>query len=83
MDQNIVNWLAAAAGAVISFLLSRLWEAVKDLQEADKALANKVASIEVLVAGNYVTKHDLSKALDRVSQQLDRIEHKLEAKADK
>lgn len=83
MDQTIVNWLAAFAGAVLSFLLSKLWEAVKDLQAADKALADKVAAIEILVAGKYVTRDELGHAIDKVSQQLDRIEHKLEAKQDK
>lgn len=83
VDQTIVNWIVAAAGAVFGFLLKSVWEAVKDLQAADKALADKVSAIEVLVAGKYVTREELSAAVDRVVAQLDRIEHKLQGKADR
>lgn len=39
MDQTIINWLLAGFGALIGFLLNAVWQAVKDLQNADKALA--------------------------------------------
>lgn len=83
MEQSLINWLVAAAGAAFGFLGKSLWEAVKDLQIADRALADKVQSIEVLVAGTYVTRNELANAIDRISSQLDRIEEKLEHKADK
>jgi hypothetical protein len=83
MDQTLINWLVAAAGAVFGFIGKSLWEAVKDLQVADKALADKVNSIEVLVAGKYVTRDELSVAIGRIADQLDRIEGKLEKKADR
>ncbi len=83
MDQSLINWLVAAGGAVFGFLGKSLWEAVKDLQAADKALADKVNSIEVLVAGKYVTRDELSTAINRIVDQLDRIEEKIEKKADR
>ena len=51
MDQTIINWLLAGFSARIGFLLNAVWQAVKDLQTTDKVLAEKVSSIEVLVAG--------------------------------
>lgn len=60
-----------------------LHESVRDLQEADKRLADKVSSIEVLVAGNYVKRDDFDKSVEAIFRKLDRIEDKLDGKADK
>ncbi len=83
MDQAIINWLLAGFGALIGFLLNAVWQAVKDLQEADKSLANKVAEIEVLVAGAYVRKDEFTQSVNALFAKLDRIEDKLDKKVDK
>ena len=83
MDQTLINWIVAAAGAAFGFIGKALWEAVKELQVADKALAEKVNGIEVLVAGKYVTRDELTTAISRIGIQLDRIEEKIEKKADR
>ena len=83
MDQTIINWLLAGLGGLIGFLLNAVWQAVKDLQEADKALASKVAEIEVLVAGAYVRKDEFTQSVNALFAKLDRIEDKLDKKVDK
>lgn len=83
MDQAIINWLLAGFGALIGFLLNAVWQAVKDLQDADKALASKVAEIEVLVAGAYVRKDEFTQSVNALFAKLDRIEDKLDKKVDK
>lgn len=83
MDQTIINWLLAGFGALIGFLLNAVWQAVKDLQTADKVLAEKVGSIEVLVAGAYVKRDEFDRALTRLFEKLDQIDAKLDSKADK
>jgi CHASE3 domain sensor protein len=83
MDQTIVNWLLAGFSALIGFLLNAVWQAVKDLQAADKELAAKVSEIEVLVAGAYVKKEEFSTAVAALFAKLDRIEDKIDKKADK
>lgn len=83
MDQAMINWLMAALGALLGFLLNAVWQSVKDLQNGDKELADKVSKIEVLVAGNYVKKDELDGRLDALFGKLDRIEDKLDKKADK
>lgn len=83
MDQTIVNWLLGGFGALIGFLLNAVWQAVKDLQAADKELATKVSEIEVLVAGAYVKKEEFSTAVTALFTKLDRIEDKIDKKADK
>ena len=83
MDQTIINWLLASFGALIGFLLNAVWQAVKDLQNADKQLASKVAEIEVLVAGAYVRKDEFAQSVNALFAKLDRIEDKLDKKVDK
>lgn len=83
MDQTLINWLLGGFGALIGFLLNAVWQAVKDLQSADKELAAKVSEIEVLVAGAYVKKEEFSTAVTALFTKLDRIEDKIDKKADK
>lgn len=83
MDQTIINWIVAAFGALIGFFLNVVWGALKDLQIADKELTEKVASIEVLVAGDYVRKDDVQEISKAIFAKLDRIEDKLDHKMDK
>lgn len=83
MDQTIINWLLAGFGALIGFLLNVVWQAVKDLQAADKVLAEKVGNIEVLVAGAYVKKDEFTQSINALFAKLDKIEDKLDKKADK
>ena len=83
MDQTIINWLLAGFGALIGFLLNAVWQAVKDLQASDKVLADKVGSIEVLVAGAYVKKDEFMSQMNALFSKLDKIEDKLDKKVDK
>lgn len=83
MDQVIINWLLAGFGSMIGFLLNAVWQYVKDLQSANKELAGKVAEIEVLVAGAYVRKDEFTQSVNALFAKLDRIEDKLDKKADK
>lgn len=83
MDQTIINWLLAGFGALIGFLLNAVWQAVKDLQTADKVLADKVGNIEVLVAGAYVKKDEFTDTVKALFAKLDKIEDKIDRKADK
>ena len=60
-------------GVLGGWTLNTVWSAVKDLQEADKELAEKVGAIEVLVAGRYVTREEFNQVLNQVFERLDRI----------
>lgn len=85
MDQHqmIFNIAVGIAGALGGWWMKTMWEALKDLQSADRDLANKVASIEVLVAGQYVKRDELDRTMDALFKKLDRIEDKLDSKEDK
>ena len=83
MEQTIINWLLAGFSTLIGFLLNAVWQAVKDLQTADKVLTEKVGRIEVLVAGAYVRKDELMTQMNALFAKLDKIEDKLDKKEDK
>lgn len=81
--QFLFNLVGGVATFFFGWWIKSLGETMKDLQDADKKLAEKVASIEVLVAGEYIRREDFDKMFDSISHKLDRIEDKLDAKADK
>lgn len=83
MDQSLINWLLAGFGALIGFLLRAIWQAVKDLQSSDKEIIDRVSKIETLVVGQYITRDELNITMKTIRDALNRIEDKLDKKADK
>jgi hypothetical protein len=83
MDQTLFNIAVTVSGFLGGWWLKVLWDAVKDLQSADKVLVEKVNSIEILVAGSYMTKSDFDKIGAAIFAKLDKIEDKLDRKVDK
>jgi CHASE3 domain sensor protein len=81
--QTLFNIVVGILGVIGGWMLNALWGALKDLQQADKELADKVAGIEVLVAGQYVTRKEYSDALNVINLKLDRIQQTLSEKADR
>jgi len=81
--QWLFNGLFTIIGTLGGWLLNNIRDAIRDLQRQDADLSAKVQGMEVLVAGNYVKREDMDKMLDAVFRKLDKIEAKLDAKADK
>jgi len=82
-DQTLFNYALALCGALGGWVLKVIWDAVKDLQAADKILVEKVNTIEILIAGNYMSKSDFDKIAAAIFAKLDKIDDKLDRKADK
>jgi hypothetical protein len=70
-------------GVLGGWVLNTVWGAVKDLQAADKELAEKVGEIEVLVAGRYITREEFNTVLNQVFAKLDTIRDLVSQKADR
>ena len=77
---NIVLSLVAFLGG---WVLNSLRDSISSLQKTDNELADKVQAIEVLVAGTYVKRDDLKEMSNALFHKLDKIEAKLDGKADK
>jgi hypothetical protein len=83
MNQDLYNVAIGLAAFLGGWWMKVMWETLKDLQSTDKELADKVAGIEVLVAGTYIKRDDFEKVADAIFLKLDRIVEKLDKKADK
>ena len=77
---NIALGLVAALGG---WIMRVIWDSLKELRTQDSALAEKVSRIEVLVAGEYVKKDELERAVQRLFDKLEHIEMKIDRKVDK
>lgn len=81
--QFIWNIVLTLGGALGGWILNNLKSSIEDLHKRDMMLADKVQAIEVLVAGTYVKRDDLEKMAEAIFAKLDKIETKLDHKADK
>ena len=83
LDQQLFNIVVAAAGALSGWWMKAMWESVKDLQITDKTLTHEVAELKILVAGQYMRRDEFERTSQAIFQKLDRIEDKLDGKADR
>ncbi len=85
--QELFNFFVGIVGAAGGWWLNTVWKAVSELQRQDRALAEKVSKVEVLVAGDYVRKDEFHSRVDamenRLVRKLDQIDNKLDGKVDK
>lgn len=81
--QELFNIAMGFIMAIFGWFLRISWESMVSLQKQDRDLADKVARIEVLVAGEYVKKDEFDRAIERLFDKLDHIEMKIDQKADK
>lgn len=82
-NQQLFNVLFAIVGVLGGWWMKAMWEAVKALELADKQLSNQVGELRVLVAGGYVKMEQFDGLSKAIFAKLDRIEDKLDGKADK
>ena len=76
--QEFYDWVLTGFSGVLGFLLHAVWQATKDLQRADQELTKRVREIEVLVAGNYVTRQEFDRVVDKLFAKLDAIDTKIQ-----
>jgi predicted nucleic acid-binding Zn-ribbon protein len=83
MDQTTINLALSAVLGVIGWFARQLWEAVQKLKD-------DIHRIEADLPKSYVLKDDMDKRMEhieimfqRIYDKIDRIEVKLESKADK
>ena len=82
-DQNFLNFLMAGVQILGGLFLKVVWDAVKDLQAADRDIALKGGAVELLVAGEYVKKQDFEQLAKALFAKLDKIDDKLDGKMSK
>lgn len=81
--QTFFNISVTLIGFLGGWVLNSLKASIDALHKADADLTIKVQSVEVLVAGSYVKRDDLDKLSAALFAKLDKIDAKLDGKADK
>jgi Tfp pilus assembly protein PilF len=74
--QTVVNVGAGGALAVMGWFARELWGAVKELR-------TDLSKLREELAREYITKDDFKDAMREIRDALQRIENKLDGKADK
>lgn len=73
MDSHyIISTLIAAAGAIVTWWVSNIWEMVQRQQQQLSALSLKIAE-------SYVTKAEYDKTIDKLFDKLDDIQKDIRA----
>ena len=81
--QDAFNAVFTLSAVAYGWIMSTIWGAVRDMQSADKVLAEKVAAVEILVVGKFVPRREFTEIMNEVKDGLRRIEDKMDGKADK
>ncbi len=81
--QTLINLAIMVIGSLGGWVMKSLQDNIKALQVVNTTMAEKVQSMEVLVVGHYVQKNDLKDLTAALFTKLDKIEDKLDKKADK
>jgi len=81
MDMDIQTAFNLAIGLVAAlggWWMKTIYDVLMDLRRAETTLVDRVQRIEVLVAGQYVTREELGKLSDAIFRKLDKIEVKID-----
>jgi hypothetical protein len=81
--QLIFNIAVALAGALGLFFLKRVFKMFDDHNTRQNELSKEVKDLAIKLPSDYVHKNDFNHAVDAIFQKLDRIESKIDKKADK
>lgn len=77
IDQSIINWILAALGAAIGFVIRAIWQAIRELQNSERRMTDRLHSVQVLVAGEYVKQDEFLRHSEAMFKKLDRIENRV------
>jgi hypothetical protein len=80
-SQVVINVALGMISFLGGWVVKNLQDSMKSLHQSDKDLAAKVQSIEVLVAGQYITRENFSSTIKVLFEKLDKIDAKLDQKA--
>lgn len=83
VEQEMINWLFGGICTVCGYLFKSVTHAIRELKKSEAKTAEKVAHIEVLVAGSYMKRDEFERTASAIFAKLDKISDKLDMKADK
>lgn len=81
--QGLFNIAVACAGAFGGFLIKSILDSVKELKHTDDVLHKRVTELVSDLPATYLRRDDFMQYLNRMEKTLERIEKKIDEKADK
>lgn len=87
MDQSIINWVFAAAGAAFGWVLKVLWDAIqdlkKDIRQIERDLPEVYVRRDTFKDAIESMKDDMRNGFDKIENMIGVLFKKLDNKADK
>lgn len=82
MDYQVLfNIVLTAFGALAMILITSINKKIDRLSEEDREMMLKVSELQILVAGQYVTRTEFDAKVDAFFVKLDSIDQKLERRS--
>jgi len=81
--QTILNLAFSISGVLGGIILKIFYDKLNQLQRTDEKIAADITEIKVKLPSEYVHKDEFHHLTDAIFEKLDRIESKLDKKADK
>jgi len=72
-QQDVINALFGALSFLAGWLLKNLHGSMRELREDNRQLAEKIAQINTIVAGQYVPRSEFDARIEAVFTKLDKI----------
>ena len=74
----IIEGVLAAGGFMVGIIVKRAYQSIDDLWRKQDEMTRRLTEMAIELPKNYVTKNDLSQAMDIVHNRFDKIDTKLE-----
>lgn len=83
MIETYLHSMITVVVGIFGYMLKVMWDSVKELQRDDENLMTKLNDLQVAIATDYAKREELREEFRMFRESLDRIEAKLDTKADK
>lgn len=74
----IIEGALAAGGFIVALIIKRAYQSIDELWNKHDEMTKRLTEMAIELPKNYVTKNDLTHALDIIHDRFDKIEVKLE-----
>jgi uncharacterized coiled-coil DUF342 family protein len=74
----IIEGVLAAGGFMVGLIIKRAYQSIDELWKKHDDMTEKLTEIAIELPKNYVTKNDLTHALDIIHDRFDKLDEKLE-----
>jgi len=82
-SQTVLNIAFSLGGLLGGFIFKIFYDKLNQLQKTDEKISADITEIKVKLPSEYVHKNDFNHMVEVLFEKLDRIEAKLDNKADK